>query len=127
TGVSSILASASPPSRITDPDAGALQGMAVVGVDNSHGTWQFSLDKGRTWNNFGTPTQTTARLLAADTQTRVRFLPTQGFIGDAAITFRAWDQTLGKNVETADASRNGGTSPFTRARGSARVHVFIAD
>src|SRR5262249_36958165 len=29
--------------HVTDPDAGALQGFAVTGLDNTNGTWQFKL------------------------------------------------------------------------------------
>ncbi len=36
----------------TDKDAGALKGLAIVGVDDAHGTWQYTLD-GTNWLNIG--------------------------------------------------------------------------
>src|SRR5690349_10525364 len=49
--------------HITDPDPGALSGIAVTAVDNSHGKWQFSTDSGANWTDFGAPSDSNARLL----------------------------------------------------------------
>src|SRR5262249_54838823 len=35
--------------HVTDPDAGAPQGIAVTAVDNANGPWQYSLDGGANW------------------------------------------------------------------------------
>ena len=43
-----------------DPDPGALSGIAVTAVDNSHGKWQFSTDSGAHWTDFGAPTDADA-------------------------------------------------------------------
>src|SRR5258707_606059 len=43
--VSDLLASAGG-NRITDEDAGARYGIAIVGADTSHGSWQYSIDGG---------------------------------------------------------------------------------
>ena len=48
--VASILASAGD-DRITDADAGALEGIAVIGVDNTHGLWQY--DANADWKLAG--------------------------------------------------------------------------
>ena len=78
--MSAIIASAGG-DRITDVDAGAVEGIAVTAVDNSHGAWQYSTDNGTNWTSFGSPSETAARLLAADATTRVRFVPNLHFTG----------------------------------------------
>jgi PKD repeat protein len=50
--VSDILASGAGGDPITDPDVGAVDGIAVTAVDQSNGVWQFSTDGGETWNDF---------------------------------------------------------------------------
>jgi methionine-rich copper-binding protein CopC len=111
--------------RITDADAGALEGIAVIAVDNTNGTWQYSINNGTNWTPFGSPNATTARLLAANATTRVRFLPNANFNGtvNPGITFRAWDQTSGTNGNTADVSTNGTTTAFSTATETASVTV----
>jgi hypothetical protein len=89
---------------VADGDPGAVTGIAVVGVDNTNGTWEFSLDGGATWTAFGAPDVTAARLLAADANTFVRFVPNADWNGTVAngITFHAWDQTSGAHGDTVD-------------------------
>src|SRR5206468_4058446 len=59
TDLASFIASLSP--NITDaqdplyPSGKAPRGIAVTGVDNSNGTWQYSTDSGATWINFFDP------------------------------------------------------------------------
>ena len=122
--VSGVIASAGG-ARITDVDAGALQGIAVIAVDNTNGTWQFSIDNGTNWTPFGSPNSLNARLLAANAATRVRFLPNADFNGtvDPGLTFRAWDQTSGTNGNTADISIVGGTTAFSIATETASITV----
>ncbi len=122
--VSGVIASAGG-TRITDVDAGAVQGLAVIAVDNTNGTWQFSIDNGTNWAPFGAPNSLTARLLAANATTRVRFLPNLNFNGtvDPGLTFRAWDQTSGTNGNTADVSIVGGTTAFSIATETASITV----
>jgi len=114
-------------SHVTDSNPGALSGIAVVDVDNSNGgDWQYSGDGGVSWNSFGSPTSGIARLLAADGQTFVRFVPDANWIGTVSngLTFRAWDATSGTAGDTADTSTNGGTSAFSTATASASVTVL---
>jgi CSLREA domain-containing protein len=124
TTVTSIIASAGG-DRITDVDAGAVEGLAVIAVDNTNGTWQFSIDSGVNWTPFGNPNSLNARLLSANAATRVRFLPNADFNGnvDPGLTFRAWDQTSGANGNTADASIVGGTTAFSIATETASITV----
>lgn len=100
---------------ITDTDTGALRGIAVTGVNNSNGTWQYSPDGGSTWVSFGAVSTTNARLLADNSTTRVRFVPNAGFNGTVTqgLAFRAWDQTTGTIGGTANTSVNGGASAFS--------------
>jgi hypothetical protein len=78
---------------ISDADSGASKGMAITGV-HSGGTVYYSLNGGTTWTAASGLSDTNALLLAADTDTRVYFMPNgaSGTITDA-ITFRAWDAT----------------------------------
>ncbi len=96
--VSALLAG-----RVTDWDSGALSGLAVIGADNTHGAWQYTTNGGGVWMNFGSPTALSARLLAADANTRVRFVPNTNWGGKVTggLNFFAWDQTSGTAGGTA--------------------------
>jgi len=110
--------------QITDPD-GTGQGIAVTAVDNTNGTWQYTINGGANWLAFGTPAAATARLLAADGLTRVRFIPNSNFNGTVAggLTFQAWDRTSGANGGTADATTGGGTTAFSTASFASDITV----
>ncbi len=112
-----------------DADAGALSGIAVTAVDNANGTWQYTTNGGAAWNAFGTLDAGTARLLAADANTSVRFVPNPNWNGTLAdgLTFRAWDQTSGVAGGTADTALNGGTSAFSAATASAGITVIAVN
>lgn len=120
TPISSIITG-----QVNDADVFDAKGIAVVAVDNTGGTWQYSTNGGATWTAFGTPTTTTARLLAADASTLVRFVPNANWYGTVAagITFRAWDQTSGTAGATADVTVNGGTTAFSAATASTGITV----
>ena len=94
---------------ITDADPGALTGIAVVGVDNTNGSWEFSTNGGSTWTAFGSPGTDAARLLAANPDTFVRFVPDPNWNGTVTngITFHAWDQTDGINGDEVDLLASG--------------------
>ncbi len=97
----------------TDADSGALKGIAITAIDNSHGTWQYALD-GSTWQAVGPVSATSARLLAGDATTRLRFVPNADWNGDVtANSFRAWDQTSGVAGGLGNASVNGGSTAFS--------------
>src|SRR5207253_276682 len=96
-------------------DDNALSGIAVVSVDRDYGDWQYTLDGGQSWQEMYSPGPWAARLLAADGQTRVRFMPNLYYSGQLqpALSFRAWDQTVGVNGGTLDAAIGGGETPFS--------------
>lgn len=111
--------------RITDVDAGAKQGIAVIGLDSRNGRWEFSFDNGKTWRRFDAPSPTSARLLPIDATTRVRFIPNTGYVGTMsnALTFRAWDQTTGSAGAIVSIGSVGGTTAFSSATETASLVV----
>jgi hypothetical protein len=125
--VSTLLASAGE-GRVADQDVGAKRGIAVVAADTANGSWQYSTDGGSSWLALGSVSDESARLLAADSLTRVRFVPASGYNGTlpTGITFRAWDQTAGANGALADTSANGGTTAFSAAIEIASIKVRSA-
>src|SRR4029079_5751975 len=67
--------------NVTEVDAGALSGIAIVGADETNGTFFFTLNNGSSWSTLGSVSVTNARLLAADANCRVAFVPATGFTG----------------------------------------------
>ncbi len=101
---------------MSDVDAGAARGMAVRSVQNNGGVWQYSLDSGTSWTPFGSVTSAAVRLLPADANTRVRFVPSPNVNGNRGFSFYAWDQTSGTAGRTADLSLSnakGGATAFS--------------
>jgi hypothetical protein len=112
---------------VTDLDTDAVSGIAVTAADNTNGTWEYSSDNGTSWTAFGTPNATSARLLAADDNTRIRFVPNPNFNGTSGgISFRAWDRTEGFAGNTADASTFGGSTAFSQEVATITVNAFSA-
>ena len=119
--VTALLASGA---SITDADPFAMRGIAVTGVDNTQGAaWQYSTASVPSWTAFGSVTNSTARLLVADANTRIRFVPGAGYSGISSISFRAWDQTSGNNTTLANISGSGGTTAFSSAVDTAAITV----
>jgi len=126
--VSDLVDFAVPPGQVdnvTDPDVGALLGIALTAADTTNGSWFYSTDNGTTWNAVGAVSGATARLLAADANTRLYFQPNANYNGatPAAITFQAWDRTSGANGGTGNATINGGTTAFSTASDTASLTV----
>jgi hypothetical protein len=120
--VASLLASTGV-TPITDVDAGAVQGIAVIEVGDNNGQWQYSIDAGSSWAAFGAVSDVAAVLL--NPTGRIRFLPNPNFNGQASLTFRAWDQTSGTNGQNGvDVSINGGTAAFSSATETAAVSIL---
>jgi hypothetical protein len=112
--------------NITDPDTGAVAGVAITVANTTDGSWFYTIDGGTTWTALGAVSDTNARLLAADANTRIYFQPTtanyNGTITNG-ITFRAWDTTSGTNGSTADTSTNGGSTAFSNTTDTAAITV----
>lgn len=111
--------------NVTDPDTGAVTGIAITAADATNGLWHYSTDNGSSWNSLGAVANNNARLLAADGATRIYFEPNDDYNGNlpAAITFHAWDQYGGVNGGLADASATGGATSFSTATDTAALDV----
>ena len=103
-----------------DPNQDPLTtlGIAVVGVNTTHGKVWFSTDNGQNWTEITSASDNSAVLLAALPTTRLFFEPNLNFNGTVtdAITFRAWDRsgpeangTTGVNI----SGRLGNTNAFS--------------
>lgn len=126
--IASLIDDATPAGQldnVNDVDNGSVSGIAVTAVDSSNGSWFYSIDNGSTWIAIGAVSDSSARLLAADANTRLYFQPNPNFNGEltSAITFRAWDQTTGSNGSLADSSINGTTTAFSVATDTATMLV----
>ncbi|MEG3972798.1 DUF4347 domain-containing protein, partial [Microcoleus sp. T2B6] len=111
--------------NITDPDTGAVAGVAITATNTTNGTWFYTIDGGTTWNALDTVSPTSARLLAAAANTRIYFQPSANYSGTISngITFRAWDPTSGINGGIADTSTNGGVTAFSILTDTAAITV----
>ncbi|MCA9092340.1 MAG: hypothetical protein KDA68_02540 [Planctomycetaceae bacterium] len=120
----STLISRMSPGGITDPDSGDPQGIAINGASGtSTGIWEYSTDGGSSWASIGTVNNDTARLLASDSNTLLRYVPNAGFKGTAKISFVAWDQSTGSNGGTGVTKFRAGASPFSAAYDLASISV----
>ncbi|MCA9093139.1 MAG: cadherin domain-containing protein [Planctomycetaceae bacterium] len=108
TPVSTIIGNIS-----SDVDAGAVQGIAIYNANTMNGRWQFSTNNGTSWVDIGNVTAAAARLISADSNSRIRFVPDADFNGTSTFHFCAWDQTSGVNLGAADVSARGGASAFS--------------
>ncbi|MGE0383643.1 MAG: Ig-like domain-containing protein, partial [Gammaproteobacteria bacterium] len=121
--------------NVTDPDSGALLGIAITGLNGTNGTWWYTTNNGATaWTQISTPSSladSNALLLIANANTGIYFQPNAGFSGTIgnAVTFRAWDRTgptdtangtIGTNP---DASSNGGTTAYSAVADTASLTV----
>lgn len=120
--ISDIILSAGG-NRITDVDASPLEGIAIHGVNNTYGQWQYSLSNGSSWNNITGVNSTNALLLGWNGSTRIRFVPNDGFSGTSGISFAAWDQTSGSNGAFASLATRGGSTAFSLKNESATITV----
>ncbi len=124
--ISSIAAIGTGQNNITDPDTGAVAGVAITAANTTDGSWFYTTDGGTNWNALGAVSDTNARLLSADANTRIYFQPTTANYNGSitnGITFRAWDQMAGANGGTADTTTNGGSTAFSATNDTAAITV----
>ena len=123
---------------IGDDDDLNFPSIAVVGVDNTNGLWQFSTDSAETWRTFENVTESSAVLLSSDISNRIRFVPNQDYHGTVTngLSFRAWDQTtanpnvleeLKRSGRRADTTTNGGSTAFSSEIGELAITVFAVN
>jgi hypothetical protein len=119
TQVSTILASAG----TTDDEDGDTPGVAITGVDDTDGTWEYSIDGGSSWSTVSPASDANALLLADDDL--VRFVPNADFSGTAggSVTVRAWDQTSGSPGLRVDTTTNGGTTAYSSNTATASISI----
>ncbi len=108
--VSSLVDFAAPIGQVdnvTDSDAAAQLGIAVVAADITKGSWWYSLNDGASWNSLGSVSMANARLLSTDAGVRVAFQPNANYSGTlaAAITFHAWDRSSGASGGVANLTQ----------------------
>ncbi|MDZ8078187.1 MAG: DUF4347 domain-containing protein [Nostoc sp. DcaGUA01] len=120
--ISALLATGAGGDPITDADTDAAEGIAVIGANNTNGTWQYSTDGGINWMNFAV-SQTSATLLK-DTE-KIRFVPKPGYNGTATINFRAWDTSDGNPSGTVsiDPGVGGDTTAYSSATETASITI----
>ena len=117
--VSSLLATLGDP--ITDVDAGAVEGIAIIVNNENNGTWQYSTDGGANWTDVGVVSNSSA-LLLQDTD-MLRMDPDGNRGASSNLGFRAWDQTSGTAGTKVDVTTTGGNSAFSNTTLSAQIEV----
>jgi hypothetical protein len=127
TTINDLIASGANGDPINDADPDPQEGIAIIGVDDEDGSWQYSIDDGNSWYSFGNPSDDSAVLLGDDPTDRVRFAPNPNFNGIVTdgLTFRAWDRSDGypSGASGIDLFILGGASPYSSETESASVTV----
>ncbi len=89
---------------IIDPDPESIKAVAVTGVDNNNGTWEYSTNDGTEWQTVSDSTgdvnlAANALLLdgtkTGDNTNKLRFVPDTNWNGEADLEFRLWDKSEG--------------------------------
>ena len=121
--VSALIDSGGSLDNFSDAD-GDLPGIAIIGTNLNGGTLYYSINNGTTWSDVGTVSETSARVLHADGDTRLAFAPATDFTGTISdlITFKAWDQTGAETI-----SVNPTLTATLDTAGSAYVVTLSAD
>ena len=87
---------------ISDVDVGSQFGTAIIQVDSSNSTWQFSTDGGHSWVTLTNVCPQNATLLRSYpiAMNMVRFVPNKYFFVNVSLWFLAWDLTSGEATGT---------------------------
>jgi uncharacterized protein YkwD len=110
----------------SDVDPLSPRGIAVTATTvASGGSWQFSTDRGVSWQSLGSPTIAAARLLRSTDM--LRFVPGNSAPATASLSYRAWDQTAGSYGGVANTSSAGGSTAFSSATATANIHVVSSN
>jgi len=111
---------------VTDANSSDGQGMAITGVDTTHGKLYYSLNGGTSWTQITSVSDANALLIRSDGDNRLYYQPNSGTGGtsiNSAVTFRAWDQSTGTEGAYVNASTNGGTSAYSSATDTISMKV----
>ncbi|WP_414494711.1 FG-GAP-like repeat-containing protein [Synechococcus sp. MIT S9504] len=92
--VSALIDSEGSLNNFSDRD-GDSPAIAIISTNLNDGTLYYSTNNGTSWSDVGTVSETSARVLYADSNTRLAFVPATDFTGTISdlITFKAWDRT----------------------------------
>ena len=141
--VSELLARGAGGNPISDPDTGALRGIAITAVDQSLGNFQFTTVlepvSDAQWFNVdsrGPLSESSALLLSPNARIRfvtgriphhasAPFFLSVGSMLTAGLTFRAWDQTTGTESTLANTTTNGGATAFSSALETSKVYFEV--
>ncbi|MUG95780.1 hypothetical protein F7734_26855 [Scytonema sp. UIC 10036] len=109
----------------SDSENGAVTGIAIASANTTYGSWYYTTNNGTNWNPLGELSGSTARLLAADANTRIDFRPNSNYNGtiNNALIFHAWDRTTGINGGTASTTSVGGSTALSYATSTASIFV----
>ena len=119
--------------QISDPDANALQGIAIVNVDVGGaaewpGTWKYSLN-GVSWTTLPSVSESSAFLLPGTAS--LQFVPTvqldSATLTPATLTYRAWDQTAGTPATLFAVTATAGTTSISSAELTAKIPVIFVN
>jgi hypothetical protein len=108
-------------------DAGGVLGIAITDQSSPNASrWEYTRNGGVSWTNMNSGMdESKALLLAADSLTRIRYVPSNNWTGTGTLTIRAWDQSGGTAGSTqADVRINGGSTPFSSASRVATIAVL---
>ncbi|MFM7438910.1 MAG: Ig-like domain-containing protein, partial [Snowella sp.] len=117
----SLVGEIVPDGSITDADNLVTEAIAVVEVSLLNGTWQYF--HGGQWRNFGSVSESNARLL--DANNKIRFIPSGNVTVNASFKYRAWDKTEGNVGGTANVAFSSLLEGDTSAFSSAFETVYI--
>ena len=76
--------------------------IAITGTNLNGGTLYYSTNNGTSWSDVGTVSETSARVLYADSNTRLAFVPATDFTVTTSdlITFKACDRTRAESISS---------------------------
>ena len=113
--------------NFSDAD-GDLPAIAIIGTNLNGGTLYYSTNNGSTWSDVGTVSETSARALHADSDTRLAFAPPTDFSGTISdlITFKAWDRNGATNGADSITNARSLTGTYNTS-GNAKGVAISAD
>jgi Domain of unknown function (DUF4347)/FG-GAP-like repeat len=108
--------------NVIDPDS-SVTGISIYFTNNTNGNWWYSLDDGSEWKPLGIVSKNSAKLLAANSSTRLYFQPNPGFSGviPNGLSFNAWDRSTGANGGNADVTITGSITSFSSESATIQV------
>ena len=112
--VSALIDSGGSLNNFSDADSDA-PAIAITGTNLNGGTLYYSTNNGTSWSDVSSVSEASARVLYADSNTRLAFSPAADYTGTISdlITFKAWDRSgpisasLISNYDSSGFASNG--------------------